>query len=122
MAKILIIDDERSIRNTLKDILEFEKHQIVLAENGKIGLEAAQSTSFDVIFSDIKMPEMDGYEAVRIIRETDNNIPIIAVTAFAFGEDEQRILESGFNSYLSKPIKKEVLHKTIQELLQQKDL
>jgi FOG: CheY-like receiver len=42
---------------------------------------------------DIKMPEMDGYEAVRIIRETDNNIPVIAVTAFAFGEDEQRILE-----------------------------
>jgi CheY-like chemotaxis protein len=65
---------------------------------------------------------MDGYEAVRIIREADNNIPIIAVTAFAFGKDEQRILESGFNSYLSKPIKKEVLHKTIQELLQQKDL
>ena len=60
MAKILVIDDERSIRNTLKDILEFEKHQVVLAENGKLGLEVANETTFDLIFSDIKMPEMDG--------------------------------------------------------------
>ena len=53
MAKILVIDDERSIRNTLKDILEFEKHQVATAENGKQGLEAAQNSVFDLIFSDI---------------------------------------------------------------------
>ena len=54
MAKILVIDDERSIRNTMKDILEFEKHKVTLAENGKVGLEAAQNEYFDLIFSDIK--------------------------------------------------------------------
>jgi len=57
MAKILVIDDERSIRNTLKDILEFEKHQVVLAENGKTGLEAIQNAAFDVIFQILKCPK-----------------------------------------------------------------
>ena len=58
--KVLIIDDERSIRNTLKEILEFEGHQITLAEDGASGLEAAAANNFDVIFCDIKMPGIDG--------------------------------------------------------------
>ena len=60
MSKILIIDDERSIRNTLKDILEFEKHEVTLAEDGLVGLELLKTESFDLIFCDIKMPRMDG--------------------------------------------------------------
>ena len=60
MAKILVIDDERSIRNTLKDILDFEGYTVMLAENGKQGLQMATEGNFDLIFSDIKMPEMDG--------------------------------------------------------------
>ena len=75
MAKILVIDDERSIRNTLKDILEFEKHQVVLAGDGKQGLEAAQSENFDIIFSDIKMPEMDGIELLTLLKEKEIIIP-----------------------------------------------
>ena len=60
MAKILVIDDERSIRSTLKDILEFEGYAVETAENGKQGLEKAIAGSYDLIYSDIKMPEMDG--------------------------------------------------------------
>jgi len=77
MAKILIVDDERSIRNTLKDILEFEKHQVTLAENGKQGLEAALNNIFDLIFSDIKMPEMDGIELLGNLIEKEIDVPII---------------------------------------------
>ena len=62
MAKILVIDDERAIRNTLKEILEFEGYTIELAENGRLGLDKAISTTYDLIFTDIKMPEMDGME------------------------------------------------------------
>ena len=69
MAKILVIDDERSIRNTLKDILEFEKHEVTLAGDGQSGLDAAQSESFDIIFSDIKMPGMDGIELLTLLKE-----------------------------------------------------
>lgn len=62
MAKILIIDDEKSIRISLKEILSFEQHEVDLAENGKMGLEMQKSNNYDVIFLDIKMPQMDGME------------------------------------------------------------
>ncbi len=62
--KVLIIDDERSIRNTLKEILEFEGHEVVTAEDGKQGVEKAQADSFDAVFCDIKMPVMDGNEVL----------------------------------------------------------
>lgn len=77
MAKILVIDDERSIRNTLKDILEFEKHQISLAENAKQALDMLQSQTFDLIFSDIKMPEMDGIELLGHFMEREIEAPIV---------------------------------------------
>ena len=67
MAKILVIDDERAIRNTLKDILEFEGYSVDVAENGRIGLEKALSTTYDLIFTDIKMPEMDGMEVLLTV-------------------------------------------------------
>ena len=69
MAKILVIDDERAIRNTLKDILEFEGYTIELAENGKVGLEKALATTYDLIYTDIKMPEMDGLEMLQAYRQ-----------------------------------------------------
>ena len=62
MAKILIIDDERAIRNTLKEILEFEGYTIDVAENGRAGLDRALAGAYDLIFTDIKMPELDGLE------------------------------------------------------------
>ena len=65
--KILIIDDERSIRNTLKEILEFEGHTVSLAEDGKQGVDAALSESFDAVFCDIKMPGMDGLEVLETL-------------------------------------------------------
>ena len=65
MAKILVVDDETSIRRTLKDILEFEKHQVELASNGLEALEFARDDDYDVVLLDIKMPEMDGMEVLQ---------------------------------------------------------
>ena len=62
--KVLVIDDEKSIRNTLKEILEFENHEVSLAASGKEGLEMAHGGNFDVIFCDIKMTEKDGEEVL----------------------------------------------------------
>ena len=70
-----------------------------------------------LILMDIKMPEMNGYEATSEIRKSSADIPIIAVTAYAFTEDEKRILENGFNGYLSKPIKAQTLLQKIKEFL-----
>ena len=105
MGKILIIDDERAIRRALKEILEFEEFEVFEAENGKIGLEMAMADTYDIIFCDIKMPEMDGLEATRIIRANNKNIPIIAVTAFASNEDRHQCIKAGCDDYISKPFK-----------------
>ena len=67
--KILIVDDEKSIRFALKDIIEFEGHEVSLAADGKEGLEMALANNYDVIFSDIKMPGMDGFALCRWIMQ-----------------------------------------------------
>ncbi|MGB4415246.1 MAG: sigma-54 dependent transcriptional regulator [Paludibacter sp.] len=104
MAKILVIDDERSIRNTLKDILEFEKHQVVLAENGKTGLEAIQNAAFDVIFSDIKMPEMDGIELLSALKEQEVEAPVVMISGHGNIETAVECIKKGAFDFIEKPI------------------
>lgn len=104
MAKILVIDDERSIRNTLKDILEFEKHQVVLAENGKIGLEAILSGAFDLIFSDIKMPEMDGIELLTALKDQEVEAPIVMISGHGNIETAVECIKKGAFDFIEKPI------------------
>ena len=67
--KILVIDDERSIRNTLKEILEFEGHDVIVAEDGEDGLEKVKTNNFEAVFCDIKMPKMDGMEFLEKFSE-----------------------------------------------------
>ena len=71
---------------------------------------------------DINMPKMDGYEAARLIHEIAPQTPIIAVTAFAYAEDEQRIIENGFDAYTTKPIQPKKLQSQIIELLKERFL
>lgn len=104
MAKILVIDDERSIRNTLKDILEFEKHQVILAENGKTGLEAIQNAAFDVIFSDIKMPEMDGIELLSALKEQEVEAPVVMISGHGNIETAVECIKKGAFDFIEKPI------------------
>ena len=80
MIKILVIDDERAIRNALKDILEFEKYQVDTAENGSQALEKIQSETYDVIFSDIKMPQMDGLELLQHIVDKGVETPVVMIS------------------------------------------
>ena len=102
MAKILVVDDERSIRNTLKDILEFEKHQVTLAENGKEGLELAENNFFDLIFSDIRMPEMDGVEATRRIVAAGLPTKVLVLTTFDLDEYVFAALKAGASGFMLK--------------------
>ena len=78
--KVLIIDDERSIRNTLKEILEFEGHEVTTAEDGKQGVDKALAESFDAIFCDIKMPVMDGNEVLDTLVTAECEAPIIMIS------------------------------------------
>jgi len=81
--------------------------EVVIASNGREALEAFESQQFDVILMDLQMPDIDGFEATRIIRakETSRRTPIIAQTAHAFSEDRQRCLDAGMDEHISKPIR-----------------
>ncbi|GAB1416334.1 sigma-54 dependent transcriptional regulator [Paludibacter sp.] len=122
MAKILIIDDERSIRNTLKDILEFEKHQVMLAENGKIGLELASNNLFDVIFSDIKMPEMDGIEVLATLKEKEVEAPVIMISGHGNIETAVECIKKGAFDFIEKPIDLNRLLITVRNALDKGNL
>ena len=94
------------------------------AENGRIAVEmfaGHEEGYYDAILMDMRMPEMDGLEATRLIRAMDREdakpLPVIALTANAFDEDVQRSLQAGMNAHLSKPVEPEVLYQTLGELI-----
>jgi len=122
MAKILVIDDERSIRNTLKDILEFEKHQISLAENGKQALDMLQSHTFDLIFSDIKMPEMDGIELLGHFMEREIEAPIVMISGHGNIETAVECIKKGAFDFITKPIDLNRLLITVRNALERNSL
>ncbi len=104
MAKILVIDDERNIRSTLKDILEFEKHKVDLAETGVKGLEMLNKKNYDIIFSDIKMPEMDGIEVLSKIKADGNETPVIMISGHGNIETAVECIKKGAFDFIEKPI------------------
>ena len=122
MAKILIIDDERSIRNTLKDILEFEKHTVSLVENGKQGLEILENETFDLIFSDIKMPEMDGIELLNALVEKGIETPIVMISGHGNIETAVESIKKGAFDFIEKPIDLNRLLVTVRNALNKSKL
>jgi len=122
MAKLLVIDDERSIRNTLKDILEFEKHRVTLAENGKQGLEMVENETFDLIFSDIKMPEMDGIELLNALVEKGIDTPIVLISGHGTIETAVEAIKKGAFDFIEKPIDLNRLLVTVRNALNKSEL
>lgn len=121
MGKILVIDDERSIRNTIKDILEYEKHQVMLAVDGSEGLELIEQTTFDAILCDIKMPEMDGMEVLeKAVKLTDS--PIIMISGHGTIEIAVDALKNGAFDYIAKPLDLNRLLVTIRNAMDKKNL
>ena len=134
MSKILIIDDERGIRNTLKEILADEGHEVEVAENGKQGLEMAQAKAYDLIFSDIKMPEMDGMEVLKALKEPTPDpslkggeaesieTPIVMITGHGDVETAVQALKAGAYDFLVKPLDLNRILITTKNALESKSL
>jgi two-component system sensor histidine kinase/response regulator len=121
--QILLAEDNPVNQKLAIKQLEKQGHTTSVAENGQLALEAWQAGDFDLILMDMMMPEMDGLEATRRIRETElaagqnRRIPIIAMTANAMTGDRERCLEAGMDGYVSKPVKPEALFMEIQRVL-----
>lgn len=104
MAKILIVDDERSIRNTLKDILEVESYQVDVVESGIEALDLIKENNYDVVFSDIKMPQMDGVELLQKIKVNNPEMPIIMISGHGTIETAVDCIKKGAYDFIEKPI------------------
>ena len=104
MKKILIIDDERAIRSTLKEILEFEKYKVDDTENGINGLKLASENNYDIIFCDIKMPKMDGLEFLEKKQEKEIDCPVIMISGNGNIETAVKALKNGAYDYIEKPL------------------
>jgi CheY-like chemotaxis protein len=105
--RILLVDDERDIRDTMKVLLELQGHHVDLAANGKEGVERAAASVPDVVFMDMKMPVMDGITATRLLREQPGTsaVPIVCISAYlGQGDWRERAVEAGCNECLSKPV------------------
>ncbi len=104
MAKILVIDDEKSIRNSLKEILEYEKHEVQDACDGMDGLKKLEADKFDVIFCDIKMPNMDGTEFLDKAMEMNVDTPIIMISGHGTIETAVEAIKKGAYDFIPKPL------------------
>lgn len=104
MSRILVIDDERSIRNTLKDILEFEKYEVELAEDGFKAIELIKTADFDVVLCDIKMPGMDGIEVLQKIEEIKPDTPVVMISGHGNIDTAVESIKKGAFDYIEKPL------------------
>jgi len=104
MAKILIIDDEKAIRRTIREILEFEKYTVDEAEDGQVGLDMALKGNYDVILSDIKMPKLDGTELLAKLMANGTNSSLIMMSGHGSIETALDCVKKGAFDYLAKPI------------------
>jgi len=103
MASVLVVDDERSMRDFLKILLEKEGHKVVTADNGEKALEILDNQSLDVVVSDIRMPGMTGIELLELIKKEFTDLPVIMITAFASPDDAVLAMKNGAFDYISKP-------------------
>lgn len=104
MAKILVIDDEKSIRNSLQEVLEYEKHEIDMAENGNEGIELFKKNTYDLVLCDIKMPGMDGIEVLDKLQEIPNEVQVIMISGHGNIDTAVEALKKGAFDFIEKPL------------------
>jgi DNA-binding NtrC family response regulator len=122
MANILVIDDDKPIRNTLREILEFEKFKVEDAENGEVALEKIGKDSFDLVLCDIKMPKMDGIEVLEKIQEKKPEVPVVMISGHGDIETAVEAIKKGAFDFISKPLDLNRLLVTVRNALDKKEL
>jgi two-component system nitrogen regulation response regulator NtrX len=103
MAKILIVDDDKSIRKTLRDILEFEKYEIDEAADGLECIVKIKQSSFDIIIMDVKMPRMDGMEAIEKIQNISPDTPVVMISGHGNIDTAVEAVKKGAFDFIQKP-------------------
>jgi CheY-like chemotaxis protein len=123
MTKVLIAEDNAVNRELLRELLEVRGYAVVEACDGKEALDMIEQAQPDILLLDIGMPVLDGFAIVRALRENPRfaTLPALAVTAYAMQGDREKILSSGFDGYLSKPVNARSLAEELDRLLGKRD-
>jgi len=122
MANILIVDDERSIRNSLKDILEHESYTVETAENGFLALDILKQKNIDLVLCDIKMPQMDGVELLENILQNYSNIAVVMISGHGDIETAVNCIKKGAYDFLQKPLDLNRILVTVRNALDKTNL
>lgn len=120
--RLLLVEDHPVNREVAAGILERLGYRVAMAVDGRKALRALEQSDYDLVLMDCQMPEMDGYEASRLIRDPatpvrNHSIPIVAMTAHAMSGDRQKCLKAGMDDYLTKPIEPQLLDRTLEKWL-----
>ncbi len=122
MNKILLVDDEKSIRNTLREILEYEKFKIDEAENGKAGLKKIKENRYDLMLCDIKMPQLDGMDLLELAVGINPDMPVVMISGHGNIETAVEALKSGAFDFIEKPIDLNRLLVTVRNAMDKNEL
>ena len=117
MFRILVVDDDKNTRLLLKAVLQAENYTVFTAENGENALAVMDQEHIDLVVLDIMMPKMDGYTFTKTLRETNNNLPILMISAKQLPEDKHKGFLVGTDDYMTKPLDEEEMLLRIKALL-----
>jgi two-component system cell cycle response regulator DivK len=117
-SRILVVEDNPKNLKLVRDVLIHSGYEVIEATSGEEGVRLAVERSPDLILMDLQLPGIDGAEALRRIRASHNDqVPVVAVTAFAMNDDRARAFESGFDGYVEKPISVRTLSQQVHDFL-----
>lgn len=122
MNTILVVDDDRPIRSTLREILEFEKFKVEEAENGEEALEKVTNQKFDLVLCDIKMPKMDGIEVLEKLQEMHHDLPVVMISGHGTIETAVEAIKMGAFDFIAKPLDLNRLLVTVRNALDKSEL
>ena len=121
--RILVVEDNERNLKLVRDVLEYAGYDVIAASSGEQGVALARERMPDLVLMDLQLPEMDGTEALRRLRDDPltRAIPVVAVTAFAMKDDRDRAFRAGFDGYLEKPISVRALPEQVHDFLAGKE-
>ena len=117
MVRILVVDDDKNTRKYIEAVLTEENYTVLTATNGKEALDVMEREHIDLVILDIMMPEMDGYEFTKTLRDSNNNLPILMVSAKQLPKDKHKGFLVGTDDYMTKPFDEEELILRIKAVL-----
>ena len=114
--RILVADDSDPSRELIREILEMSDYEVIEAADGAEALKRIRETMPDLVLMDIQMPHLDGYDVLRHLRADEHlvRLPVVALTAYAMQGDRERVLEAGFDGYITKPVDIALLRREVE--------